>query len=95
MSSATVRISEKGRKNLKELAKQEHKRMPEVLDELLEAERRRRFFEGVNAAYEALRQDPVAWEEELAERKLWDVTLMDGLEEEEIWLPDGSVSKHE
>lgn len=95
MSSATVRISEKGRKILKELAEQEHKSMPDVLDELLEAERRRRFFEGVNAAYEALRQDPIAWEEELAERKLWDQTLMDGLDETEHWQADGSVIKHD
>lgn len=95
MSSATVRISEKGRKILKELAEQEHKSMPDILDELLEAERRRRFFEGVNAAYEALRQDPEAWEEELAERRLWDTTLMDGLDEGETWEADGSVSKHE
>jgi hypothetical protein len=83
MSSATVRISEKGHKILKELAQQDNKAMPEVLDALLEAERQRRFFEGINAGYEAMRSDPVAWKEELAERALLDNTLLDGLKPDE------------
>ncbi len=35
-----------------------------------------------NAAYAEMRKDPVAWQEELDERALWEVTLMDGLEDE-------------
>jgi hypothetical protein len=83
MSSVTVRISNKGRKILKELAQQDNKAMPEVLEALLEAERQRRFFEGINAGYEALRSDPIAWKEELAERALLDNTLLDGLDPNE------------
>ncbi|HEX8696305.1 MAG TPA: hypothetical protein VF746_28055 [Longimicrobium sp.] len=52
-----------------------------------EAERRRRFFAEVNAAYDALRADPAAWEEELAERRVWEATLMDGLEDDP-WYDD-------
>lgn len=33
-----------------------------------------------NRAYARLRKDPVAWAQELEERKLWEVALMDGLE---------------
>ena len=39
------------------------------------------FLDEVNAAYARLRADPRAWEEELAERQLWDRTLADGLED--------------
>jgi hypothetical protein len=46
----------------------------------------------MNAAYAALRADPVAWQQELAERAAWDVTLMDVFErvtqgEIEAWGP--------
>ena len=34
-----------------------------------------------NRAYAALKEDPKAWERELAERKLWEKTLADGLDE--------------
>jgi len=39
------------------------------------------FLDEVNAAFARLRADPRAWEEELAERQLWDFSLADGLEE--------------
>jgi hypothetical protein len=34
-----------------------------------------------NLAYAALKDDPKAWELELAERKLWENTVVDGLDE--------------
>ncbi|HGJ64306.1 TPA: hypothetical protein ENS27_02825 [bacterium] len=40
------------------------------------------FWKIVNLAYEALRNDPIAWQKELDERSAWEVTLNDGLEEE-------------
>jgi hypothetical protein len=38
------------------------------------------FLDEVNAAYARLRADARAWEEELAERQLWDHAIGDGLE---------------
>lgn len=35
--------------------------------------------EATNRAYEALRADPAAWQAELDERAIWEVTLLDGL----------------
>jgi hypothetical protein len=35
----------------------------------------------LNEAYGRLQADPVAWEEELAERALWETTLADGLDD--------------
>ena len=49
---------------------------------------RQRFFEEANADYAALRADPVAWQEVLAERALWENTLMDGLDPTEVWTED-------
>lgn len=80
MASATVRISPETHEKLKQLAEESGEPMPAVLDKAIEAYRRRRFLEEVNRSYAALRRDPKAWAEELAERELWDSTLADGLE---------------
>ena len=42
-------------------------------------EDRRAFLDETNRAYAELRQDPAAWEEEAAERRLLANTLLDGL----------------
>jgi hypothetical protein len=89
MSAPTVRISEASRRILKELAGQTGQTMMDVLDKALEAYRRKLFFEQMNAGYAELRGDPEAWTEHLAERKLWDATLMDGLDPDEHWTEDG------
>jgi hypothetical protein len=48
-------------------------------------EERRQFLAEVAREFAALRDDPAAWEEELAERRLLDGTLMDGLDPDEVW----------
>jgi Arc/MetJ-type ribon-helix-helix transcriptional regulator len=39
------------------------------------------FLEAANKAYDTLRNNPQAWQEELEERQLWEQTLADDLEE--------------
>jgi hypothetical protein len=89
MSAPTVPINEASYQLLKELAEQTGQTMPDVLDKALDAYRRKLFFEQMNAGYAELRADPEAWAEHLAERKLWDATLMDGLGSDEHWTEDG------
>ncbi len=89
MSATTVPISEASYRLLKELADQTAQTMPDVLAKALDAYRRKVFFEQMNAGYAELRADPEAWAEHLAERKLWDATLMDGLDPDERWTEDG------
>ena len=48
--------------------------------------------EEFNKSYEALRNDPEAWAEIERERAIWDNTLLDGLELDEIWTEDGNVT---
>src|SRR5438067_1166238 len=89
MSAPTVRISEASHQVLKQLADQTGQTMMEVLDKAVDAYRRKLFFEKMNAGYAELQADPAAWAEHLAERKLWDATLMDGLGSDEHWSEDG------
>ena len=84
-TQSTVRISERSQKLLKEFANEDKKSMSELLDDLLEQERRKRFFDELDAAYIELRSDATKWAEELAERQEWDCTLIDGLKKEEQW----------
>jgi len=78
----TIRVPARTYDRLKVLAHAEGKPMSVVLDEAVERLEADRFFREMDAAYRALRADPTAWQEELAERAVWDATLMDGLEEE-------------
>jgi hypothetical protein len=91
MASATVRISQKSHQTLRELAANSGESMQAILDRAVEEHRRRLFMDEVNAAYAALRQDPEAWAEVLKERAEWDATLMDGLDPNEQWTPEGDV----
>ena len=56
--------------------------MQAVLDEPIEQYRRGTFFRDLNESFARLQADPEAWKQELAERKEWDSTLMDGLTSE-------------
>lgn len=80
MSSTTIRISREIQGTLRALAAKEGKPMQEVLARAVELYRRKRLIEMGNQAYAALRNDPKAWEQELAERKAWESTLADGLD---------------
>ena len=88
MTRTTVHIRRETHAKLRAMAAEMGRPMCEVLEEAVEARRRQVLWEQLNAGYAALRADPVAWAEELEERRLWDNTLMDGLEDEEYPLDD-------
>ena len=81
-ATLTVRIRPETHRKLSALAKQMETTLPEVLDKAITEFERRQFLEECNAAFARLRADPVAWEEELSERREWDCTLMDGLHDD-------------
>jgi hypothetical protein len=85
MAGFMVRIGERAHSTLRALALRDHQPMSAVLDRALEAYRRQRMLEDLNAAYGRLRQDAAEWTEVEAERRLWDGTLSDGLEAGESW----------
>ena len=82
MTSTTVRVSEPTHRTLRELSEQLGESMQGILDRAIEDYRRKRVLEQANAGYAALRADPEAWKEELAERADWQATLSDGLDDE-------------
>lgn len=77
----SVTIKPKTLEVLQQIAEDTGEPVEEVLDHAVEVYRRREFLMGLNADFEALKKDPDAWEEELRERKLWERTLSDGLQE--------------
>jgi len=82
MVSTNVRISPASYKVLKTLSKDKGISMQDVIDQALEDLRRRQFLEATNAAFSALKDDSKAWQEEMEERRLWEMTLSDGVEPE-------------
>lgn len=82
MSSVNVRISSTSYKILKSLSRDNGQSMQAVIDRAIEDLRRRKLLEDTNAAFAALKTDDEAWQEETAERELWENTLLDGVEKE-------------
>lgn len=81
--TTTLRVDLATRSELQELVEMTGESMRELLAQAVKDYRRRRFLEQVNRDFERLRADPEAWAEELEERRLFENTLMDGLEDDE------------
>ena len=81
MAGATVRISGETLQTPRDLAARTRLPMRAIVNQAVEDYRRRHFFDELNRAFGALRNDPRAWAEELAERNAWDTNLADGLDE--------------
>ncbi len=82
MGSTTVRVSIEVRAKLHRMAADYGEPMQALLEKAVEAYRRQRLLDSINESFAALRADPQAWEEYQEEIRAWDVTLMDGLEDE-------------
>ena len=82
MSSVTVRVSTRSRETLRRLARQSGTSLQTVLEGAIEEFETRQFLDAANRSYAALRKNRKAWEQELRERRAWDATLSDGLEED-------------
>lgn len=74
----TAKINESTHQAIKQMAEKTGKSIQLVLEEAVELYRREKFFEELNSQVLAVKANPQAWKEELAERKLWELTLSDG-----------------
>jgi hypothetical protein len=81
MASTTVRIQESTHATLRELGAASGRSLQDVLAEAVDLYRRTQLLDETNAAYARLRASSPGWEEELAERRVWEATLTDGLAE--------------
>lgn len=82
MQSVNVRVSSNSYQILKQLAKDEGQTMQSLIDSALEDLRRRKMLEATSLAFAALKANKTEWQEEVAERELWENTLSDGVEKE-------------
>lgn len=83
--SMMVRVSEQSHQHLREMATQSGEPMQAVMDKALEQYRRQRFWEDMKTAYAAIESDPEALAAEKKEFALFEGTLMDGLDPNEVW----------
>ena len=91
MAETPILVSQGNLAKLQELARWAGVSVNEALEQAINDQYDRKFWDAVNAGYTALRADPVAWAEIEAERKLWDNTLLDGLDPSERWTEDGDL----
>lgn len=91
MPPITVNLSDEARETLYELAGGENRSLESVLERALEVYRRESFLEKANKGYAALREDAASNDEWEKEQKLFENTLMDGLDPEEDWDEEGKL----
>jgi len=83
MAGTQVRVSNSTHQTLRSLSIEAGESMQTIIEQAVEQYRRRRFLEGLNQDFKALKENtPELWQEELEERQLWDKTLLDGVENE-------------
>ncbi|WP_204106577.1 MULTISPECIES: hypothetical protein [Spirulina sp. CCY15215] len=81
MTDPTIIISPKSQETLEKLSMSSGETIPTILEKAIENYRRQMFLMEANQAFTALRNDETLWQEELAERQIWDNAIADGLEE--------------
>jgi len=91
MAETSIPISETTLARLRELARWAGISVQEALDQAIQDQYDRKFWEATNAGYAALWTDSAAWAEVEDQRRLWDTTLLDGLPPDERWSDDGDV----
>jgi len=81
MSDTTVRVSNETRQAVRSLATRRQVSQGELIAEAVESLRRQDLLKQANAAYATARAEEDGWQEEQDERKAWDTTLADGVEQ--------------
>lgn len=81
MGSTTIRITPEAHTILRRIAKQSGGSMQSSLAKAIELYRRQIFLQKANAAFDAMRKDPKAWQGELKEREDWNATLLDDIKD--------------
>lgn len=78
MATTTIRVSTDTGDALQIFAQTNGTSMQQVIEKALELYRRQEVLDKINAAYAALRENPIVWNEIEAERDVWDAALADG-----------------
>jgi hypothetical protein len=81
MSELTIDISETTHKTLLQLAQSSGDDLVTIMDRAVENYRRHIFLVQADQAFATLKKNEELWQEEIAERQAWDVTIADGVTE--------------
>ncbi len=81
MSELTIDLSETTHKTLLQLAQTSGDDLVTIIDRAVENYRRYVFLVQADRAFAKLRQNEELWQEEIAERQMWDLTIADGVAE--------------
>jgi lipopolysaccharide biosynthesis regulator YciM len=81
MSELTIDISETTHQTLLQLAQTSGEDLVTIMERAVENYRRSVFLDRADRAFAALRQNEELWQEEIAERQAWDLTIADGVSE--------------
>lgn len=82
MPTTSIRVPRATHEKLKEIADREHASLGSVVNRLIEQYEEMEFRRAVYESFRGLREDPAEREAFLEDMRAWDVTLMDGLENE-------------
>jgi predicted CopG family antitoxin len=82
MSTTSIRVTRETHEKLKEMAEKEHLALGDLIDRLVDEYKQQAFRRAVHESFLGLREDPTEREAYLKDMAAWDVTLMDGLEDE-------------
>lgn len=78
--STTVRVNRQTYNEIKILADKQHKNMQNIIDLAIKQYKKIQYFQELNQSFLRLKENIEAWDEEKNERKMWDSTLVDGLD---------------
>jgi hypothetical protein len=79
-ASTTVRVTPETREQLARLGKAWGLSTADLIAELARRAEEDTLLDRMNEHFQALREDPQAWEAHVREREGWEATLLDGLE---------------
>ena len=79
VGTVNVRVNKQTHYQLGKLANEIGVSMQVMIDRAVELYRRQCFLDGLNADFECLKERGSEWDDEKAEREIWDSTLCDGL----------------
>jgi hypothetical protein len=80
MRELKVSLSETSHETLLTLVESSGDTMQAILDKAIENYRRYLFLIRANESFITLRQNEALWQDEVAERQIWEQTLADGVE---------------
>ena len=82
MSTCTLRVRKSDKEDLDKLAQDSGLSLIDAFAKVVKQARKEAFFRAAEKAIQNLKSDPKAWKGYQDEIKLWEGTLMDGLEDE-------------